>query len=586
MPDRATCMPAFAPSGRPLRLQDEVAEVDASIVGITTGENVGFDVAERGLRLLDGAASEGVDDATFEIAAARMRRDDRLALGLGEGVVVDADDVHLHARADERHDWSLVLRDSWRRMERDGVPDVFDESFVDAMTPQERRGRVRSIDLEAVVLAGIGRLKAHVVEHRADVEELRIEDQTAALAGERAEEEDAVRMMVEELALRVADELVDLTGEATVGNGDVGDRRRHDTKNMQLLRSSSQPGEPMRYGQPDARSGQRGQADDPGQPRGLVRVGLVVFPGVQALDVAGPLDVFAEANGFLPAGSGYAITLVATTREPMRASNGLHMIADITCAETHEAFDLLLVAGGPDLPRALPDPELVAWLRAQAPRTPRYGSICTGAFLLGHAGLLDGKTVTTHWQVASLLAKQFPAANVERDRLHVSDGSLVTSAGVTAGIDLALALLHADHGPELALRVAKRLVVVVQRQGGQSQFSPQLVAPSPEESPIARVRTWLLAHLDADASVDALAHVAGMSVRNFSRSFKEETGVTPGDFVESVRIDAARNRLESSDASLKAIAVECGFTSPDHMRTTFVKRLGVTPSHYRTSFRA
>lgn len=514
-----------------------------------------------------------------------MGRDDGLALGVGEGVVLDADDVHFDARADEGHDRALVLWDPRGRVERDGIPNVFDGALVDAMAPQERSSSVRPVDLEALVLARRGRLEPHIVEHRADVEELGIERQTAALAGERAEEEDAIRVVIEELALRVAHELVDLTGEAAIGDGNVGDRCRHDTKNMQLPRSSSQLGEPMRYGQPDARSGQRDQSSRPRDVVSLVRVGLVVFPGVQALDVAGPLDVFAEANGFLPEGSGYAMTLVATTREPLRASNGVHLVADVTCAETHDPFDLLLVAGGPELPRATPDPELVAWLKALAPRTPRYGSICTGAFILGHAGLLDGKTVTTHWQVASLLAKRFPAANVELDRLHVRDGSLVTSAGVTAGIDLALALLHADHGPDLALRVAKRLVVVVQRQGGQSQFSPHLVPPSPEDSPIARVRTWLLAHLDADASVDALAHVAGMSVRNFSRSFKDETGVTPADFVESVRIDAARNRLESSDASLKVIAVECGFTSPDHMRAIFVKRLGVTPSHYRASFR-
>ncbi len=333
-------------------------------------------------------------------------------------------------------------------------------------------------------------------------------------------------------------------------------------------------------GQPSVDPGQRALARDRRR-----RIALVIFPGVQALDVAGPLDAFAEANAYAPPGEGYALTLIGKTHDPLRASNGMLLVADRTFAEAVEPFDLILVAGGPALAHAPPEEELSAWLLASTPRCARYGSICTGAFALGHAGLLDGKRVTTHWQDAPDLVQQFPLAQVERDSLYVQDGALVTSAGVTAGIDLALALIQADHGAEVALAVAKRLVVVAYRQGGQSQFSPQLVAPSPPSSPITLVREHVLGHLAEQSGVETLARVAGMSERSFSRAFKQQTGVTPADFVESVRVDAARGRLEASDEPVKAVAIECGFGGADRMRLVFLKRIGVTPTHYRASFR-
>ncbi|MET0221390.1 MAG: GlxA family transcriptional regulator [Tardiphaga sp.] len=314
-------------------------------------------------------------------------------------------------------------------------------------------------------------------------------------------------------------------------------------------------------------------------------VALAIFPGVQSLDVAGPLDVFMEANGFVVAGQGYDITLVAADQAPLRASNGLKMSADLSFAEARRPWDLVLVAGGPGLPSAEADPQLTDWLAATAPLAARHGSVCTGAFALGHAGLIDDRTVTTHWQNAPLLAQRFPKARVEYDRIFSRDGTLVTSAGVTAGIDLGLALVQEDHGPEVALAVAKRLVVVAQRQGGQSQFSPYLVATPEPESPIARVHAHVMAHLRDANSVDVLAGVAGMSARTFARTFKQDTQMTPADFVEGARIDTARNRLEASDLPLKVVAYDCGFGSAEHMRQVFVRRLGVTPSQYRLSFR-
>jgi len=317
----------------------------------------------------------------------------------------------------------------------------------------------------------------------------------------------------------------------------------------------------------------------------LHRIAILIFPDVQALDVAGPLDVFAEANRFVGDGQGYAVTLIGTAPGPFRASNGMSMSPDLLLADAGQGYDMLLVAGGPGLPTAARDPVLSDWLAAAVRGVPRYGSICTGAFLLGHAGLLDGRQVTTHWQDAPALAERFPAAAVAFDRIYLRDGALVTSAGVTAGIDLALALVAEDHGAALALAVAKRLVVVAQRQGGQSQFSPFLTAPADETSPVARVQARVMAHLADTHTARNLAEVAGMSLRNFSRHFVQETKMTPAEFVERARIDTARNLLEGSDLALKAVAYRCGFGSPDRMRIVFARRLGVTPAQYRASFR-
>ncbi|TWB23579.1 transcriptional regulator GlxA family with amidase domain [Nitrospirillum amazonense] len=313
-------------------------------------------------------------------------------------------------------------------------------------------------------------------------------------------------------------------------------------------------------------------------------VAIAIFPGVQALDVAGPLDVFAEANGFLPPQDHYALTVLGTAAGPMRASNGLYLAADRIIDPVADRFDTLLVAGGPDLPRGPVDPGLAGWLRAAAPRCRRYGSICTGAFVVGAAGLLDGRAATTHWQDAPALADRFPAARVELDRIYLRDGPLVTSAGVTAGIDLCLALVAEDHGAAISLATAKRLVVVAQRQGGQSQFSPYLMLPADDGSPIARVQTHVMQHVAEEHTVASMARVAGMSARNFARVFVQQAKVTPAEFVERARVDTARNLLEGGDLPLKTVAFHSGFGSANRMRLVFVKNMGMTPSQYRASF--
>ncbi len=317
----------------------------------------------------------------------------------------------------------------------------------------------------------------------------------------------------------------------------------------------------------------------------IQKVAIAIQPGVQALDVAGPFDVFAEANAFIPQDCRYETVVIAADRSPMRASNNLQLVADLTFEDATGGFDILLVAGRPVVPEEDPDPAFIEWLRLAPWRASTYGSVCTGAFALGHAGLLDGRRVTTHWQDAPKLAARFPAAKAEPDLIYVRDGRLVTSAGVTTGIDLALALVSQRHGPQVAVAVAKRLVVLAQRQGGQSQFSPYLTAPADPGSPIGRVQDYVMANIGRRHTLEALAGEVGMSARNLARHFVDKTGITPHEFVERARVDAARRLLEGSDRPLKAIAYDCGFGSADRMRIVFSDRLGVTPAQYRASFR-
>jgi len=226
-----------------------------------------------------------------------------------------------------------------------------------------------------------------------------------------------------------------------------------------------------------------------------------------------------------------------------------------------------------------------AWLRRRAPKTRRYGSVCTGAFFLGASGLLEKKSTTTHWQHAAELAERFPAAKVVPDQIYVQDGALYTSAGVTAGIDLALKLIEDDHGRDLALTVARRLVVFLKRPGGQSQFSAHLAAQMADEGKIRSLQHWILDHLSLDLSLVSLASRVAMSVRNFTRVFQDETGSTPADFVEMARVDAARRLLEESETPLQRVASRCGFSSPDTMRRAFLRRIETGPSDYRERFR-
>jgi transcriptional regulator GlxA family with amidase domain len=315
------------------------------------------------------------------------------------------------------------------------------------------------------------------------------------------------------------------------------------------------------------------------------RVAILIYDGVQALDVAGPVDVFAEASRSVAQEDRYEIILVAEGLDPVRTSNGTRILPDRSLAEAKDSFAVVLVAGGEALYLGVrPSDAVLAWLVSAAARADLYGAICAGAFALGHARLLDHRRCTTHWGCAAALAEAFPHAKVEPDCIFLRDGRLVTSAGITAGIDLALAIVNQHHGPQVALAVAKHLVVVAQRRGGQSQFSPFLTAPPSEDSLKARVQTYVVNNLHAALSIEQLAGAARMSVRSFSRHFMEEAGVTPREFVERARVDAARNLLEAGELPLKAIAYDCGFGDADRMRAVFGRRLGLSPGAYREQF--
>jgi transcriptional regulator GlxA family with amidase domain len=314
-------------------------------------------------------------------------------------------------------------------------------------------------------------------------------------------------------------------------------------------------------------------------------VAIVAPQGVQALDVSGPADVFGEAVAQIGAPC-YRVQVIAATNAPVTCSSGVVLLPQRTIDDPDEPIDTLLVAGAPVQQATRDSTDLVAWIARRAPTARRFGSVCTGTFMLGAAGLLSDSTVTTHWQHAAELATACPEARVEPDRLFVRDGPLCTSAGVTAGIDLALALIEEDHGRALALAVARRLVVFLKRPGGQSQFSAHLAAQIAARSPVQEVQAWILDNLPSNLTVETLARQGGMSVRNFARVFRQEAGVTPAYFVEMARVDSARRMLEDTVLPLQRVASRCGFTNVDGLRRAFLRRLGVGPHDYRARFRS
>jgi len=312
-----------------------------------------------------------------------------------------------------------------------------------------------------------------------------------------------------------------------------------------------------------------------------MRVAIVVVEGVQSLDVAGPMDVFAEANRLLPAGQRYEVSLVGVEAGSVRCANGLELHVGTGYRDYVGAPELLLVAGGPGMPELQPDAGLLGWLREVAGKAGRFGSVCNGAFPLGHAGLLDGREVTAHWHDVERLAALFPRARVRPDRIFVRDGGLFTCAGVTAGIDLCLALVAEDQGHEMALRIAKRLIVYIRREGGQSQYSPYLAAGPKEETVPARVLRYVTEHIAEPFSIEDLADAVSVSRRTFSRVFAKDAHMTPSAFVEQVRVDLSRKLLEETDLPLKTVAFRCGFRNSAHMRVTYERRLGTTPREHR-----
>ena len=313
---------------------------------------------------------------------------------------------------------------------------------------------------------------------------------------------------------------------------------------------------------------------------------IVLFDGVQSLDVTGPLEVFAGANRWhsgrdqdRPA---YLIRTASLGGGAVRTSSGLRLSPDEDLADEAEP-DVLIVPGGEGTRRA--EPALIAWLRVQGPRARRLVSVCTGAFLLAEAGLLDRRRVTTHWAYCATLAARFPEITVDPDPIFVTDGNVTTSAGVTAGIDLALALVEDDLGRDAALDIARHLVVFLRRPANQAQFSTQLAAQLADREPLREVQRWIADHPAADLSVETLAGRASLSPRQFARAFATEVGMPPGRYVDRVRLETARRRMEDTADGVEETARRCGYGTPEAMRRAFIRALGVSPAEYRRRFR-
>jgi transcriptional regulator GlxA family with amidase domain len=312
---------------------------------------------------------------------------------------------------------------------------------------------------------------------------------------------------------------------------------------------------------------------------------ITIFaPGnVHLLEVAGVRDALFEANCKAQSRQPYRVRLVTEKGTPMKSASGLVFVPDASVEQAMQPSDTLIVVGPYGVPGP-PNEQVARWLREQAEQSRRYGSTCTGAFLLADAGLLSGRRITTHWQYAQSLAAAHPDIQVEPDRIFVRDGPVFSSAGVTAAIDLAFSLIEEDHGRALALWVARRLVVFLKRPGGQSQFSDVLIAQSAATSPIDRIRLHILESPRANLDLEALAQVAGVSPRHLSRLFRAELGMAPATYVELTRVDIARRLLEDSTAPIKAIAYAAGFGSTTTLRRAFLRRIGVTPLQYRSRF--
>lgn len=318
----------------------------------------------------------------------------------------------------------------------------------------------------------------------------------------------------------------------------------------------------------------------PASPRTL---GLLAYDDMQALDLVGPLDVFGAANALQSDARCYELCVIGLSSNIVRAENGLAVVPACTLDDA-PSLDTLLIPGGAGSRVVNLDPRLLRWLRERSGATRRVASVCTGAYLLAAAGLLEGRSATTHWRYAEDLSSRYPGINVVPDRLFLRDGRFATSGGLTAGLDLALALVEEDLGASMALAVARYLVMYVKRPGNQAQFSAPLAAQSMGKCRMTALVDWLLAHLHMDISADRMAEQVSMSTRHFRRQFVKTFDTTPARFVERLRLEQSCMRLTENGASIRAIASSVGFRNVETFRRAFRSRYGVTPSEYRDRF--
>jgi transcriptional regulator GlxA family with amidase domain len=322
------------------------------------------------------------------------------------------------------------------------------------------------------------------------------------------------------------------------------------------------------------------------------RIGFLIFPEVEMLDLCGPMDVFVQADNWRGLTGSfhereYELSVIGKMAGPVKSAGGLQFIADYGFDDVFEEFDTLIIPGSPFIKKVCEDEALIEWLKNTAPRARRIVSVCTGALLLAAAGLLTNRRATTHWMYCDQLAAGHPSISMDRDRIYVRDGNVYTSGGITAGIDLALALIEEDLGCEAARFVAGLMVMFLRRPGGQNQFSTFLQAQARSSRPDFReLQAWIVANPNEDLGVEGLAERVGMSPRNFSRLFHDETGMSPAKFVEYARLEAARCKLEQTELLMEAIAEATGFGSAERMQRSFQRLLTVTPRDYRARFRS
>jgi transcriptional regulator GlxA family with amidase domain len=318
------------------------------------------------------------------------------------------------------------------------------------------------------------------------------------------------------------------------------------------------------------------------------QVAIVLLPGVQSLDVTGPLEVFHGASQLAEARGrgerGYEIRTFSGDGAPLRTSSGLTITPDAPLSDAPAELDTLIVPGGRGARCAAADEQLLGWISEAAGRSRRTASVCTGAFLLAAAGLLENRRATTHWANAGELGRLYPGVRVDPVPIYLRDGDIWTSAGVTAGMDLSLALVEQDLDREAALTIARHLVLFLRRPGNQSQFSATLAAQQPQREPLREVQRLVIEDVAGEHSVEAMAARAHMSPRHFARAFRAETGLTPARYVERVRLEAARRRLEDSTEAIAAVATSCGFGTAETMRRVFLRALEVGPTEYRRRF--